>query len=163
MVPRLIEHMKSTQEWGECIAGQYSYIPYNQSLAQRYFPLTKEQAVDQGYRWYEGNAAQAEEMNVSVLDDVLPATDASFVAKSIESDKPYLITATEIALSRKLHVPLPRKTYDESMQERMMSLGGISLYDRACAKTGKPIRTNIAPDTPWIVWDKDVYEQEFSG
>ncbi len=64
---------------------------------------------------------------------------------------------------RRLGVPLPRAAYDERMEERAQKIGGVRLYGRTCAKTGKPISTTIPPDSPWILWDKDVYTSEFGS
>jgi hypothetical protein len=50
---RIVEHMKSTGEWGEFFPIANSTYAYNQTLAQVYFPLTKETALAQGYRWKE--------------------------------------------------------------------------------------------------------------
>ncbi|GAJ10097.1 unnamed protein product, partial [marine sediment metagenome] len=45
---KLIEHMKRTGEWGEFPPIDISPFPYNDSLAQDYFPLTKEQVTAHG-------------------------------------------------------------------------------------------------------------------
>jgi len=49
------------------------------------------------------------------------------------------------------------------MDERAKKLGGVKLYERTCAKTGKPILTTYPPESPYILWDRDVYEKEFGS
>ena len=83
--------------------------------------------------------------------------------KSERSGRPFKITSQEIKRYRAFKVPLPRLTYDERMEDRAKILGGIKLFDRTCAKTGKPIRTTIPPESPWIVWDREEWEQEFGS
>ena len=39
---KIIEHMQETKEWGEYFPGNVSPFAYNESMAQDYFPLTKE-------------------------------------------------------------------------------------------------------------------------
>ena len=50
---RIMEHMRSTKEWGEYFPPSVSPFAYNESMAQDYFPLTKEEALKKGYTWYE--------------------------------------------------------------------------------------------------------------
>ncbi len=161
LVPRIIIHMRSTGEWGEFFPITGSPVPYNHTLAQQYFPLSKQQVEALGGRWLEKTipeAAQAIEAND--LPDGLPQTDEAIIVKSERSGRPFKITSQEIKRYRQFRVPLPRLTYDERMEDRARILGGIHLYDRTCAKTGKPIKTTIPPESPWIVWDRDAWEKE---
>lgn len=164
LVPRIIEHMRSTGEWGEFFPIQASPVPYNHSLAQSYFPLRKQEVLDYGYRWREDEQPDAmHAINVNDLPDHLPTDDRTLVLKSSRSNKPFKLTSQEIKRYRQFHVPLPRESYDERIAERLGALGGIHFYDRTCMKTGKPIRTTIPPDSPWIVWDREVWEGEFGS
>ncbi len=164
LVPKLIAHMRSTKEWGEFFPIASSPNPYNHTLAQRYFPLTNEQVAAKALQWYaqdipvSGSAIEA-----SRLPDVADKRAESLVVKSETSGKPFSITPQEIKCHAAMRAPLPRTTYVERMEERAKALGGMSLYERKSAKTGKTIRTVIAPDTPWVVWEKDEYEKEFSS
>ena len=49
----IIAHMEKTKEWGEFFPTAISPFSYNESVVQEYFPLTKEQALSRGYKWYE--------------------------------------------------------------------------------------------------------------
>ena len=139
-------------------------MAYNHTIAQRYFPLSKEQIETLEGRWYEDRIPEAAQaIDASELPDGLPATDETIIVKSERSGRPFKITPQEIKRYRALKVPLPRLTYDERMEDRAKILGGIKLFDRTCAKTGKPIRTTIPPESPWIVWDREEWEQEFGS
>lgn len=50
---RLIEHMKKTGEWGNFFPKNLSCFGYNETAAQEIFPLTKEEAQSQNFRWKE--------------------------------------------------------------------------------------------------------------
>lgn len=162
LVPQIIEHMRSTGEWGEFFPITRETGPYNYSLAQRYFPLTREEAESRGLQWHEHQIPEAAQaIEASQLSDRLPPTDDPIIVKSARSGRPFKITSREIKRYRQLNVPLPRLTYDERMEARALGMGELRLYDRTCAKTGKPIRTSYPPDSPWIVWARDEWEQEF--
>lgn len=164
LVPDIIAKMITDGEWGEFFPMSFSSVPYNHSFAQRYFPKTKEQIQSDGLIWYQRPITEASSATDSDdLPDELPEIDNQLVVKSSESARAYLIPQQEILKCRQFNVPLPRTTYDERMEERIGRMGHVHLYDRMCAKTGKSIKTTIPPDSDWIVWDKDVYEQEFSG
>jgi len=51
LVPRIIEHMKQTCEFGEFFPISVSPYCYNETVAQEYFPLSKEEAIQRGYKW----------------------------------------------------------------------------------------------------------------
>lgn len=164
LVPKLIEHMRRTGEWGEFFPMTLSPYPYNHAIAQRYFPMTRQEVASAGMQWYDRDmedAAQA--MEPASLPDELPPDNASCVVKSARSGRPYRITTQELERYRSLGAPLPRLTYDERMEDRAKQLGGARLFDRTCAKTGKVIRTTYAPDSPYVIWDRDEWEKEFRG
>ncbi len=159
LVPKLIEHMRKTGEWGEFFPLDLAPSPYNQSLAQRFFPLDEAAIRAQGLQWHEDSAHQEEK--ASPLPDGLPDGDKAIVAMSEKSGKPFRIPSKEIKHCRRMRVPLPRLAYDERIADRVRRLGGIRLHARKCAKTGKDILTTFAPDSPWVIWDRDEYEKTF--
>ena len=163
LVPRIIALMQSHREWGEFFPLSYAPFPYNVSLAQRYFPLTKDETLSRGLRWYEKETSDlAHACNASDLQDGLPQDTNPRTVRNALSGKPFKITTRELISYEKLSVPLPRITYLERIEARARFLGGITLYTRICAKSGKELFSPYAPDAPFPVWDKDVYEQEFS-
>jgi hypothetical protein len=48
---KIIEHMKKGLEWGEFFPMEMSPLPYNTTMAQRFYPLTESEAVSRGLRW----------------------------------------------------------------------------------------------------------------
>jgi hypothetical protein len=48
---RLIDHMIETGEYGQFLPQSLSCFTYNESTAHSYYPLTKDQALTQGYKW----------------------------------------------------------------------------------------------------------------
>ena len=182
LVPKIIEHMRKdgpamnpshsmttpnnqvSGSWGEFFPMSVSTTSYNHSLASRYFPIPKEKALAAGLQWMDKDThAPVSSSDIPDLPDQLPASDEPIVAKSNVSGRPFRITTQEIKRYRRFHAPLPRMTYDERMEERSKSLGGVQLYESTCARSGKPILTTYPPDSPWIIWDRDVYEQEFGS
>ncbi len=48
---KIIEHMKRTGEYGEFFPISMAQFGYNETSAQDYFPLIREQALKKGYKW----------------------------------------------------------------------------------------------------------------
>ena len=53
LVPRIIEHMMKTGEWGEFFPSSLSPFGYNETVAQEYFPLTREEVLASSLRGVE--------------------------------------------------------------------------------------------------------------
>ena len=46
LVPRIIEHMMKTGEWGEFFPSSLSPFGYNETVAQEYFPLSRKEVLE---------------------------------------------------------------------------------------------------------------------
>lgn len=162
IVPQIIEHMRKTGEWGQFFPEEFTPMPYNRSIVSRYFPLTKEEAIAQNFTWHEEDPKQFPgAVDATSLPDGLPDSNDPLVIRSSISGRPFRITAQELVRYSEFKVPLPRLSYEERMNDRAKNLGGIKLYERTCAKTGKPVLTTYSPDSPYIIWDLDEYNREF--
>ncbi|OGD65960.1 hypothetical protein A3F08_00580 [Candidatus Berkelbacteria bacterium RIFCSPHIGHO2_12_FULL_36_9] len=53
LVTKIIEHMKMTGEWGEFFPSSMSLFGYNETAAQEYFSLTKNEAIKNGFKWQD--------------------------------------------------------------------------------------------------------------
>jgi hypothetical protein len=53
LVPKIIEKMKADGERGEFFPVENSTFGYNETLAQRFYPMTKEEALARNYHWQE--------------------------------------------------------------------------------------------------------------
>ena len=56
MVPRIVEHMRKTGEWGEFFPLALSPFPYNDTNAHEFFPLSKSAVESKGLKWREADA-----------------------------------------------------------------------------------------------------------
>jgi len=48
---KIIDHMKSTGEWGEFFPLKYSPYPYEDTAAQDWYPLAQNEVEKRGGRW----------------------------------------------------------------------------------------------------------------
>jgi len=166
LIPKIIHEMENDNEWGAFFPPNLSAFAYNETVAQDYFPLTKEQAIAKGWSWRD----KIEEMqNVEKVIDanLLPDSIADIPddilnwALRCESTKhPYRIQKAELAFYRKMNIPIPRKHFDVRHAERIALRNPRKLWKRACGKCGKEMQTTYAPERPEIVYCEECYLKE---
>lgn len=166
LVPKIITHMQKTGEWGEFFPLQFSPFGYNQSRAQEYHPLTKQEAASRLIPWsaYESPAPDAEktvlakllpEFTTEIPDDVLRWT-----IKCEISGKSFRLIKQELDFYRKTGLPVPRRHPDVRYQDRMALRNPRKLWERTCDKCEKSISSSYAPERPTIVYCEECYLKE---
>ncbi|PID70079.1 hypothetical protein CSB37_03655 [bacterium DOLZORAL124_38_8] len=151
LVSQIIEHMKKTGEWGEFFPAELSPFAYNETVAQEYFPLTKEEIVRRGYKWKEEkHNFQYTGPKYEMPDDIADVPD-DIVNKVLEcerSGKFYRIQPAELRFYRKMNLPIPRLHPDERHKDRVNLRNPRKLWQRTCADCGCKIQTTFAPNRP---------------
>ena len=160
LVPKIIEHMRKTNEWGEYFPASISSFGYNETVAQEYFPLTKEKAVTRGWAWREDDEQEKYRGPPVQLPDDIGDTGNDVCEKILAcsvTGKPYKITAQEWQFYRDMGLPVPRKCPDQRHKERLALRTPRKLWQRTCAKCKAAIETTYAPDRPEIVYCESCY------
>jgi len=158
---KVIDHMKSTGEWGQFFPGSFAPNPYDESWSGFHFPLTQEEQTELGYVWAERKeAANAAYEDPSTLP---PASEATAdITKKVfwdaVSHKPFQILALDIQVCRDLEVALPYTHYIRRLQENFawMPYDGI-LRETICAKSGIPIHTSWPSEYDGRILCEDEY------
>ena len=161
LVPKIIEHMQKTGEWGEFFSPAMSPFGYNETMAQEYFPLSKEEVAARGWNWYEqkektenylGPDYEIPDAICDVLDDVTKK-----ILLCAVTGKPYKIIPQELKLYRDLGIPIPRQCPEERHKRRMQLRNPRHLWKRQCQKCQQDIETTYAPERPEIVYCEECY------
>ncbi|MBI5156318.1 hypothetical protein HZA45_03540 [Candidatus Peregrinibacteria bacterium] len=164
LVPKIIEHMKQTGEWGEFFPVEKSIYAYNETLAQEYYPLTKKEVLGNGWQWYDDQNTEESYRgpNLILPDDIAETNDdvCAKIYRCSETGKPYKIIPQELAFHKRLSIPLPRRCPDQRHRDRFALRNPRHLWDRECKKCKKAIQTSYAPDRPEIVFCEDCYLKE---
>lgn len=147
LVPRIIEHMRGTGEWGNYFPGKYSLFGYNKTSAQMYFPLKRQEAVEKGWKWddYEPAAAsvsvklRAEEVADNIAD---AGEDILNVAIECEvTGKLFKIMPLELQFYRKQRIPIPRRSPEQRHLDRFSLRSPRKFWKRTCGKCGSSLTT----------------------
>ncbi len=166
LVPPIITKMQEDGEWGEFFPVAMSPFAYNETMAQAYFPLTKEQAVQQGFQWsdYEAPPPHAEKViSAEELPHAIDTVSDDILQSAIQCEvtgKPFKIIKQELDFYRHMQLPLPHLHPDERHRWRMAQRNPRKLWDRQCAKCGKGIQTSYASERPEIIYCEECYLKE---
>ncbi|MBI2639259.1 hypothetical protein HYW83_06780 [Candidatus Peregrinibacteria bacterium] len=162
LTARIIEHMKKTGEWGEFFPMNIAPYSYNETVAQEYFPLTKETAENSGLAWKENLPWTTGKETIEPSKIPLSAKDApDSILKEVlaceATGRNYRITEQELKLYREMGLGLPRLHPDERHRRRWISRNPLQLWQRLCSKCGTEIQTTYASDRPEIVYCEACY------
>lgn len=161
-VPKIIEHMKQTGEWGNLGVWFTSYA-YNQTAAHQYFPLTKEEALGRGYTWKEDANIQKQKNNISEkykISDSINDIDNSVCKETLvceKTGKPYKVMKSELEFYKKMNLPLPRFCPEARREQREERRNPYRLFKRTCDVSGKEIWTTFAPERSETIVSEDEY------
>ncbi|MDD4287607.1 MAG: hypothetical protein PHN33_04645 [Candidatus Peribacteraceae bacterium] len=166
LVPRIVEHMKGTGEWGLYFPPSLSPFGYNESLAYEYLPLTKEGAQARGFYWRdieEKKLTVSKTISADTLPDRIEDVHDDVVDWAIlceRTGRPFRILKQELDFYRRQKIPVPRLHPDERYDRRLALRNPRKLWKRACMKCQKEIQTTYAPDRPEIVYCEECYLKE---
>ena len=182
MVPKIIKHMNDmpyvdrkgrVYKYGEFFPSELSPFCYNETIAQEYFPLTKEQALEQGYKWKEREERNytIDIKNEDIPDDIKEVED-TIINKVIECahkgtcneqcTEAFKIIRDELKFYQRMNLPLPRLCPNCRHYNRLKQRNPLKLWHRKCMKENCPneFETSYAPDRPEIVYCEKCYNQE---
>ncbi len=161
----IIAGLKKTNGYGLFMPPAIAPFAYNESVGQENIPLTKEEALKFGFRWEDdvqitkGKETMALEKIPDRIEDVKDEITKEIFACA-ECGRNYKIIPLELQLYKKMKIPIPRKCFNCRHADRIRRRGPLTLFDRACAKCGKAIKTAYAPSRPEIVYCEQCYQAE---
>ncbi|MDP2103544.1 MAG: hypothetical protein Q8K26_01325 [Candidatus Gracilibacteria bacterium] len=134
LVPQIIEHMRcetstlgvrETGEWGEPFPPKLSSFGYNESVAHIFRPLTRDDAIEEGFRWsdYETPFPKVEKIipAAKLPEDIskIPDDILNWAIECEVTGKPFRIIKQELEFYRKHNLPIPRQHPEQRHLERL--------------------------------------------
>ncbi len=166
LVPKIIEHMMKTWEWGEFFPSSISPFSYNETVAQEYLPIEKEEAIKKWFSRsdYENPFPKVEKIiPASKLPSNISEIPNDILTWAIECEitkKPFRIIAQELDFYRKHNLPIPKRHPDQRHLDRMALRNPRKLFDRKCDKCRKEIQTTYAPEREETVYCEECYGKD---
>lgn len=159
LVRTIIADMQARGEWGEFFPIRISAFGYNESDAQGWFPLTKEEALARGYAWSDyTHIVPPQGAHVipatSLPEDISQVTDdiLQYIILSEKNQKPYRIIPQELAFYRKRGLPIPRLHPHERLRELYKLHNPRVVYQRQCHLCHEAIHTTYPPHSAAAIY-----------
>jgi len=160
-------------KYGEFFPSEFSPFAYNDTIAQEYFPLNKEDAKNKKYKWRDSEKKihAITLLNKDIPDDINDAMD-EIVNENIECEdqekcthncsKVFKIIESELIFYRKNNITLPRKCPNCRHYERIKNRNPLRIWYRKCMKKGcqNEFDTPYSPDRPEIIYCGKCYQDE---
>ena len=159
MTARIIKQMKENNEWGKFFPKYISNFAYNETTAQEYFPLNKEQAQEQGFKWKDPEQRKYPiDIPTDKIPDNIKDTDSSIVGKIIECahnnkncneqcTTAFKIIPKEYEFYKKMNLPIPRLCPNCRHYQRIKQRNPLKLWKRRCMCNGKTSINNVYTNT----------------
>lgn len=191
LVPKIIKHMNAmpyvdkmghVYKYGEFFPAELSPFAYNETIAQEYFPLTKEEALAKGYLWQDGEARnyKIDIENKDIPDDIKDVNDD--IANKViacrheggckeQCTEAFKIIPEELKFYKRINLPLPRLCPNCRHYARIGLRNPLRLWDRICAcdkkghfhgknKCTVEFKTSYAPERSEVIYCERCYQQE---
>lgn len=166
LVAEIIEHMREKKEWGEFFPIELSFFPYNDTVAQEYYPQEKSEVLKKGLQWKE------KEDSIPQITKTIPAHKLPDETKNIPNEvldwaitceiskRPYKLQKAELDFYRTMKLPVPHTHPDIRHALRLKKRNPRKLWKRECSKCSKEIQTSYAPERPEKVYCEECYLKE---
>ncbi|MBI4094983.1 MAG: hypothetical protein HY435_02200 [Candidatus Liptonbacteria bacterium] len=157
-----LEHMK---EYGLFMPPSLAPFAYNETVGQDNLPFTKEEALRRGLRWEEDiqmTTGRGTMKPAEIPDHIkdVPDSITNEILACVSCGRNYNVIPAELQFYRRMIVPIPRQCFFCRQRDRIRRRGPMKIFDRACAKCEKPIKTTYAPERPEIVYCEPCYQAE---
>lgn len=183
LVAKIRDHMRQspfvdsqgrTYGYGEYFPEALSIYPYNLSWVVEHFPMTKEEAIQKGYQWYDKKKSEyAIDVQLKDIPDHIRDVDTEFVNKVIacahagscthQCPGVFRVVPEELEFLKQNNITIPRLCPNCRYFERYMDLYTFNLWHRKCMKPGcnNEFETSYAPNRPEIIYCDSCYKNEF--
>ncbi len=160
-----IDKLGRVYRYGEFFPTELTPHAYNETMALKFFPLTKGEAETKGYRWREPDVREyAITKKAADLPDHIKDADDSVLQETIGCDicsKGFKITKFELEFLRKMNLPLPRKCPFCRIGGKIDSwVKEFDLVKRICDKCGAEFNSPHHKDDVSYILCKKCYLQE---
>lgn len=172
---RIIEHMKKAGEYGQFFPPQLSPFGYNETQGFIHEPMSKEEALKQGFKWEEQTTGIYNKTTLTVdkIPQSIKETSNEItkeVLECVNCGKNYNIVTMEIEIYRKMNIPIPRECYDCRYLRRIKTRPSRHLWTERCQcklndhdhenRCLNEFQTAYPPHHQEKVWCENCYQNE---
>lgn len=148
--------------YGDFFPNEHSLFSYNETVANNFYPKTKEEAEKDGFVWTEEIETEYKFNDYEIPDDIKEVGDDILdkTLKCEKTGKAFRITKQELNFYRKINLPIPRINPFIRIKERVQFLPPFKFFERNCDKCGLEIQSSYSKERPEIVYCEQCYNKE---
>ncbi|MBT4917328.1 hypothetical protein HN709_04125 [Candidatus Peregrinibacteria bacterium] len=159
---RIIEKMLEDEEYGEFFPTELSLHAYNETVANEYYPMTKDEVVNRGWRWREKDHMEYKKVDIKPPERIGDVTDD--ILNSIfgcdRCGRNYKVLKQELGLLRKLKYPVSKHCPECRHLDLLTLKNPRKLWDRECARCEKKVQTTYSPEREEPIFCEKCYLKE---
>ena len=162
-----IDHIGNSYGYGEFYPSELSPFGYNETQAPEQFPLSKEEALEKGYKWQDHtqHTTGKETLKPEDIPESINDIDESIlneILSCIDCKRNYKIVPNELIFYKKMGIPVPRRCFHCRHSSRVKRRNPFKLWHRKCMKEGcnNEFETTYAPERPEIIYCEQCYQKE---
>ncbi len=154
LLPKIIKHMTETGEYGEFFPMELSMFSYNDTVAQEFFPMTKEEVLKKGLRWQDPDTKN---YNINIKSEELPDDIKDIKEEILEQTigcahagdcmhgctTAFRMTPRELEFYKRMNLPLPRACPNCRHYGRLSKLNPWKLWHGKCQCAGTESENGI--------------------
>ncbi|MDH4358654.1 MAG: hypothetical protein OEV37_01735 [Candidatus Berkelbacteria bacterium] len=158
LLPKIIEHMRKTGEWGRGFPIKNSPFPFNDTSAYELHPISKEEALTKGYLWNDNKVLPQDESKMT-----------KDVYQCVSCLRKFKMIPHELFFYERMSVNKPKQCFFCRRKERLKNRISYSLFERECVceesghghegRCKVEFETTYAPDRPEKVYCEDCYQK----
>lgn len=151
--------------YGEFFPPEFSPNAYNDSFASRLFPLSKEEVIEKGLKWY---IPEQKEYVITMLSNDLP-DDINDIHQDVTKEivgcktckRGFKIIAQEFQFLKQHNLPLPRECpFCRIWQKVDQWVSNMTLHNRICSNCNKEFLTHYNKKQAPVIYCKYCYLKE---
>lgn len=171
---RIIDHMRSTGEWGEFFPASISSFGYNETIGSEAFPLTREEVEARGWKWYDAPKKDFEgsrivPKDVSQYDEGVVGYETA--KKNIDellagviiceiSGQPFRIQKEELLVYIDQDLPIPVRHPNTRYDDRIKYLSSKKIHQTPCRSCHDIIYTTHDPSASRKILCEKCFQKE---
>jgi len=160
-----IDKKERVYKYGEFFPVEISPFGYNETMAQKFFPLSKEEIVSNGYTWREEEKREyVITKKASELPDHINQVSSDILKETIECEacgKGFRIIQMELDFLKKMNLPLPRQCPFCRIGNKVNQwVKNLRVFKRVCSKCSAEFETNYPKEEVDYIFCKKCYQNE---
>ncbi len=162
---KIVEELREKGVYGDFFPTDLAFFSYNETIGQDNMPMTKEQALLEGFRWEDKiqKTEGKETLSLDKIPDNIKDVEESILNEVLTCkmcSRNYRLIKREFEFYKKMLIPIPRECWNCRFVNRIIRRGPYKFWNRNCVKCQADITTSYAPDRPEIVYCEKCYQQE---